>query len=470
MVIRNTSGLRKNISIVVNNRESHRGLPEGEQYIIVSKVAYLLGVHKRIFENEFEPPKIEIFNELEGDRNARIIRNLCMLRTQLERSFQKVQHTILSEDRSIQSMPEYLSADAMKQLSDDGVDIYKNLYDPRRFLITLNINIKSRINNCKALFPEWLNWEYLSDVFIMPEGDTGEGALKAAKEYYANMEFYPYKQYMNWPARNCGNILYCDKRFVVLLYEWNGDTFTHRNLVSDVDEKAKGDIYRFLEESSKCIFIVDCENSDPYSLCAAIRSLDEEKLSKIDKIILFDDVHAASAWDMLEGYISIPVEYILIERLKESKSLADVKVTARTCREFYENDVDSFVLVSSDSDYWGLLQELPSARFLIMMEHKKCSHILRENLTSKGVTYCYIDDFSTQGGEDIKTAALQKELAASFKEAMSINIGQLMRNALVRTRIDMSDEEADAFTQKIRDKLKLQISDEGDVVIAYQVM
>lgn len=367
-------------------------------------------------------------------------------------------------------MPEYLSADAMKQLSDDGVDIYKNLYDPRRFLITLNINIKSRINNCKALFPEWLNWEYLSDVFIMPEGDTGEGALKAAKEYYANMEFYPYKQYMNWPARNCGNILYCDKRFVVLLYEWNGDTFTHRNLVSDVDEKAKGDIYRFLEESSKCIFIVDCENSDPYSLCAAIRSLDEEKLLKIDKIILFDDVHAASAWDMLESYISIPVEYILIERLKESKSLADVKVTARTCREFYENDVDSFVLVSSDSDYWGLLQELPCARFLIMMEHKKCSHILRENLASKGVTYCYIDDFSTKGGEDIKTAALQKELAASFKEAMSINLNQLMRNALVRTRIDMSEEEADAFTQKIRDRLKLQISDEGDVVIAYQAM
>ena len=167
---------------------------------------------------------------------------------------------------------------------------------------------------------------------------------------------------------------------MVLLYEWNGDTFTHRNLVYHVDEIAKGDIYRFLEESSKCIFIVDCENSDPYSLCAAIRSLDEEKLSNIDKISLFDDVHAASAWDMLEGYISIPVEYILIERLKESKSLADVKVTARTCREFYANDIDSFVLVSNDSDYWGLLQELPSARFLIMMEHKKSAAMFSERI------------------------------------------------------------------------------------------
>ena len=39
---------------------------------------------------------------------------------------------------------------------------------------------------------------------------------------------------------------------------------------------------------------------------------------------------------------------------------------------------------------------------------------------------------------------------------------------MVRMRIEMSDEEADAFTKKIRDRLKLQISDEDDVVIAYQ--
>ena len=48
----------------------------GQQYDIVSKVAYLIGVPKKIFENENEPPKIEIYNKLDMEKKARIIRNL----------------------------------------------------------------------------------------------------------------------------------------------------------------------------------------------------------------------------------------------------------------------------------------------------------------------------------------------------------------------------------------------------------
>lgn len=32
---------------------------ESSTYTVVSKVAYLIGVQKRIFENEYEPPKME---------------------------------------------------------------------------------------------------------------------------------------------------------------------------------------------------------------------------------------------------------------------------------------------------------------------------------------------------------------------------------------------------------------------------
>ena len=49
-------------------------------YELVSKVAYLIGVPLRFFQNEHEPPKIEIYDRLEQDKNARIIRNLCIIR------------------------------------------------------------------------------------------------------------------------------------------------------------------------------------------------------------------------------------------------------------------------------------------------------------------------------------------------------------------------------------------------------
>ena len=137
----------------------------GSHFEIVSKTAYLLGVHKKFFESDKILLKLDIYNELEKDKRARIIRNLCHLRTQLEHNFLKVCNGIQHDGLSIMTMPEYMPPEAMKSLSDDGIDIYTNLTDPTPFMINLNSNIKARINNCRVLFPAWLKWEYLADIF-----------------------------------------------------------------------------------------------------------------------------------------------------------------------------------------------------------------------------------------------------------------------------------------------------------------
>ncbi len=77
-------------------------------YELVSKVAYLIGVPLRIFQNEHEPPKIEIYNRLEQDKNARIIRNLCIIRTAIERNYRKINDIMRMEYRGLLSMPEII--------------------------------------------------------------------------------------------------------------------------------------------------------------------------------------------------------------------------------------------------------------------------------------------------------------------------------------------------------------------------
>lgn len=106
----------------------------GEQYEIVSRVACLIGVPKRIFENEAEPPKLVIYQKLDKDKRARIIRNLCVLRTRMEINFLKICHGIQREGKSIIGMSEYMPIDVMEQLRDDGIDIYKNLKGPNVIL------------------------------------------------------------------------------------------------------------------------------------------------------------------------------------------------------------------------------------------------------------------------------------------------------------------------------------------------
>ena len=94
-------------------------------YELVSKVAYLIGVPRGIFENEHEAPQMEVFQRLESDKAARIIRHLCIIRTSIERNFRNINGAMRTDYRTILSMPEYVPDDSIRQLSMDGINFVK---------------------------------------------------------------------------------------------------------------------------------------------------------------------------------------------------------------------------------------------------------------------------------------------------------------------------------------------------------
>ena len=435
-------------------------------YEIVSKVAYLIGVPKRIFENEHEAPKMEIYSKLDQDKTARIIRHLCIIRTAIERNFRHINERMKFSYLSISSMPEYVPQDSLNQLNTDGVNfIKKSSTKLCHHIMEINRLISDRINNCKKFFPLWLNWDYLKNLFLMPDGLKEEGTKAAADIYYSHLLFYPYQMYINWEPEEAGNILYNDKKFVTLLYRWNNDCFTEYSKVSDVGSYIKGSIYEFIGSSDKVVVVVDCENSDPYKLCATLKNLSSEYTQKITSIILFDDVHTASAWRILDSFTNIPVEHMMVERVKQNKSLVDVMLIARTCQEHYKNNVDSFVLVSSDSDYWGLISSLPEARFLVMIERENCGPDLKNALFNAGIFYCYIDDCYSGNAEDIKLGALFKEMYRYIDQSVRLNINEMFDEALRATRIEMSPSEKSQFLAKYLKTMQMTIADNGDVVL-----
>lgn len=439
-------------------------------YEIVSKVAYLIGVPLRIFENEHEAPQMDVYQRLEKDKNARIIRNLCIIRTEIERNFKKINDKMRTEYKSLLSMPEYVSASAINALTADGINfIKKSSTQLSGHIVEINRIISDRINNCKGLFPLWLNWQYVRELFIMPNGLSEKGSKDAAAVYYESLSFYPYQVYINWRPYDAGNILYNDKKFVTLLYEWDNDEFTEYSKVSDAGTYVKGNIHDYINDGEQVVVVVDCENSDPYRLSATLRGLDRAYLDKINSIILFDDVHTASAWSILEQFTHIPVEHITIERIKQNKSLVDIKLTARACQEYYENKVDSFIIVSSDSDYWGLISSLPKARFLVMIEREKCGPDMKAALVDSGIFYCYLDDFYTGDSEELKMNALFREMRNYMVRAVRLNVNAMLDDALRSTRITMPPSERKQFYDKYIKTLQLVIDDNGDVSLAIKV-
>jgi len=436
-------------------------------YELVSKVAFLIGVPKRIFENKHEAPRLDVYEFLSKEKNARIIRNLCVIRTAIERNYRKINGIMRMEYRGLLSMPDVIPSDCMQQLNEDGITfIKKSSTKLCHHIIEINRLISDRINNCKNLFPIWINWQYIKELFVMPNGLTEAGTKVAADIYYANLSYYPYQVYMNWVPMDEGNVLYNDKKFATLLYQWHNDAFTEYSKVSDAGAFVKNNIYDFVDESEKTVVVVDCENSDPYKLCATLRNLDNEVMQKISRIILFDDVHTASAWRILEAFIKIPVEHIMIERLKQNKSLVDIKLTARACQEHYQKQVDSFVIVSSDSDYWGLISSMPDARFLVMIEREKCGPDMKAALADTGIFYCYLDDFYSGNSEGIKLNALFKEMYRWIDNTVHLNVNDMLDAALRNTRIEMSPAERKQFYEKHIRNMTLVIDQNGNVTIA----
>ena len=165
----------------------------GSTFEIISKVAYLIGVPKNKFEEDNSSPKLNVYEKIDKDKNARIIRDLCMLRTAVERNFKNIFEAMKFDYKTIMSMPEYVPVEALKRLHAEGV--YFSLHkitgeNLTQLIIEINKNINNRINNCKSLFPIWLNWSYIKELFIMPDGLTESGAKSAAEVYYQSRNLY----------------------------------------------------------------------------------------------------------------------------------------------------------------------------------------------------------------------------------------------------------------------------------------
>lgn len=451
-------------TIVSTTQESNEYLSETHE--IVSMVGYLIGVAKSNFENESNPMKFEVFNELEQNRNARIVRNLSIVRTNIERNFGEINTQLRYDFKTLYDLPEYISYESLIQLANDGIYLGKPACLPRQHIIEINKHMCERINNCKELFPVWLNWEYLRKIFIMPNGLTVPGIERAAKTYYSNLSRYPYGIYINWEGEDNGNILYNDKKFVSLLYRNNGKIFYDSSKVTDASRSTKDNIYRFLDETKNAIVVVDCENSDPYKLYAMLKNLDEKALiDKVKKIILCDDSHTTKTWSILEQFTNIPIEYELVERLKEDKSLVDHKLIAKTCKEVYKNNIDSILLFSSDSDYWGMISEVSDASFMVMVESGKCGPDIKNALVRSEVPFVYIDDFCTGNCYEMTVSVVLSEVRHRLGEMFHVNMREMLDDICRELRANMTYEEKLVFYNRFIKSMHLSIGETGDATL-----
>lgn len=435
---------------------------------IVSTTGYLLGINKEFFLTKEQNPNralfIEIFDKLEKNRHAKILRNLSILRTSIEISFKYINNTMHQNAYELESF-DYIPKDSLKYIRDQKVHIptCKRAVD---YIIELNKLIQDRINNCHSMYPSWVEWKYVKDLFIMPDGLKEEGTKAAASFYYPNRTQFPYGVYANVRLRGEGNILYNDEKFLEIIYSWHGDTFVSHGHVNVLNDDTKEKIYDFLDQSERIVIVVDCENADPFRFHAALEYLGKDSLSAVEKILLFNDAHTSIAWNDIGKELDIPVIQIQTERVIGHKSLVDHTLISVTNRECYRNNVSAFILVSSDSDFSALIYTMKEdARFLVMMEREHCSPHLKERLNELNTTFCFIEDFPYEESDEMKEQTILRELKYALMQNFDFNLDDLLNEIVRKTRADLSSATLKAIRKNVANNLRIEVEENGDLKI-----
>lgn len=461
----------------------------------VTLVGYLLGVKEEIITSA--PFDVEYLKKYKGRKEIEIVRALSLLRLNFIFCYDKIFKVkkMKGPFAQFEDMSDLIDTEALKYLKKRGIEPLEygvGINDFTKHIANLNQLIEERIEGVHAYFPEWINWEYIRDLFIMPGCSSGSNGCfysnktKAAainqkihnirKDFYSNINFYPYQVYMNWNIHkrldDYGNILFNDCKFLKLVYSSHDSNFKGEEYVIDAKESTKNDFYEFVEQATNVAIFVDCENVDPYSFAATLKNLEESKIAKIKKVVLYDDINTTNAWDILKDVLHLTVEHEEVERVKNDKSLVDHALSIGVTKSFYEENTESVIIASSDSDFWSLIRYLPKIRFLVLNERDITSETIIEKLDINGIPHCFMNSFAHDAIQPYKNIVLKKNLQAIIDDFNTsgqlefISVEEMLDKVFFRSGIvghykQIESEKKDFYNKYIK-KLRLVIADGED--------
>lgn len=431
-------------------------------YNIVSSMAYLIGIDARFFSDDVSTNfEINIYEELSKNKNAKIIRYLCRIRTGLIKGYGKINECFV-KGNNIDTVPDYIPPEYIRELEEYGIKIRKEIPNTREYIISVNQHVSSKIYYVKDIFPEWFEWEYLRDLFIMPNGNKINGVKQALIRYASNKNMYPFQSYINWPGEEKGNILHNDEKFATAVYELHGEVFYDKSLVRKNGEKAKISITEFISSAENVLISVDCENANPVKFAAFLRALTEEEKEKIRKIMLYNSSKTPAEWETaFEEYMNgFCTKNNNINRLYTHKSQVDMSLAVDTTKEIFQNGIDAVILVSSDSDYWAMIKCLPDTKFMMMIEAEKSGKVIRDTLLENGYHYCFMDDFYTGATFSLKASTVRRLIQKKLDE-MAINIKETIGLTAEKNYMSMTESEQKQFYDNYVKKAQIEIDSDG---------
>ena len=148
----------------------------------------------------------------------------------------------------------------------------------------------------------------------------------------------------------------------------------------------------------------------------------------------------------------------MIGRVVDRKSQVDMSLAMGVSKAVFANNVDSVILISSDSDYYALINSLPDTRFMMISEREKTGAAIQEALYAHGVPYCFLDDFNTGIAYNIKTETIKGYIQNYLDSIIKMeDMGEVLEKACHNCWIEMTEGEKKNFYDRYIKKAHLEM-------------
>lgn len=97
---------------------------------------------------------------------------------------------------NIDKLPEWFDIENIKLLEQWGFEIIKPNYRAEKYTADFTKLIAENINSCQELFPEWIEFEYIRELFYCPNFTANNKLKKEFEKFKRNINYYPYQTYI----------------------------------------------------------------------------------------------------------------------------------------------------------------------------------------------------------------------------------------------------------------------------------
>ena len=144
------------------------------------------------------------------------------------------------------------------------------------------------------------------------------------------------------------------------------------------------DMYKFIQNDDVEVY-VDCDNIEFFKFITFMNSISH--FNTVKNIVLIVDEKANFLWKVFDKFYTgkVHIKTISVPRLKDHKSVADIVLTKEVCQSVYTKNQNRVVLVSSDSDFFGLISVLSDVSFGVAYVEKAMSQEYLNYLGHKNI-------------------------------------------------------------------------------------